>query len=471
MSDLVPNDPAYGPVVHVLWSAAAEENPLEDAGWYLYGVLYGRVEGVHHGGVAVPHPVLLVHWLPQLGEGVVHVVAGDVEPVTNIRVRAQLQTSVQTGQFLDIQQFRGVADVLLHGLGLLLGSLLGHGVHPVHLVEDLEELLPDVVHHADGLRLGPGWEIFLDIKRADQGAERARHLTAALLPPGRLGGLTRHLHSELQGDPLRHLTEVTQGGGRDPPEDVVSHHPGRGLSQQATHTLDVLGNIYHHHVLANHLGVLWAEDDVDVLQPGSVRVQAGEVAHCPGVVLPVGVPPRLPGQTDVGQLSLELEDLGHALHCQARVRPEECGHLYHEAAVGLNHRVPLTLQQDLPGQPQLGLVHRHHVLAGVPQVGGDGEVDEEVRAEAELSELVDEREPGPLRASSPVRPRHHWPAAQLAEDVGERTHSQHLDLLPVHAGEISVFSEAVGRVGRKRSRVLQQESHLLGQLVVEEGEL
>ena len=60
-----------GAVVEVLGSAAPEEDPLQDAGGELDGVLQRGVEGVHDGGVAVAHPVRLIHLLPEFGEGVV----------------------------------------------------------------------------------------------------------------------------------------------------------------------------------------------------------------------------------------------------------------------------------------------------------------------------------------------------------------------------------------------------------------
>ena len=53
MCDLVPDYPAYGAVVEVVRSLAAEENSLQDPGRKLDGVLQRRVEGVHHGGPAV----------------------------------------------------------------------------------------------------------------------------------------------------------------------------------------------------------------------------------------------------------------------------------------------------------------------------------------------------------------------------------------------------------------------------------
>ena len=42
----MPDDPANGPVVHVLGPLAVEEDSLEDACRELYGVLKGGVESV-----------------------------------------------------------------------------------------------------------------------------------------------------------------------------------------------------------------------------------------------------------------------------------------------------------------------------------------------------------------------------------------------------------------------------------------
>ena len=51
----MPDDPADGSVVEVVWPVAAEENSLQDPGRKLDGILQRRVEGVHHGGPAVSH--------------------------------------------------------------------------------------------------------------------------------------------------------------------------------------------------------------------------------------------------------------------------------------------------------------------------------------------------------------------------------------------------------------------------------
>ena len=61
MRDLVSNDPANAPVVHVSRPVRAEEVPLEDSSWELNAVLNGGVEGVHHCRGSVALPVSFIH--------------------------------------------------------------------------------------------------------------------------------------------------------------------------------------------------------------------------------------------------------------------------------------------------------------------------------------------------------------------------------------------------------------------------
>ena len=49
----MPDHPADGPVVEVVWSGAAEENALQDPSRKLDGIFQRRVERVHYGGPAV----------------------------------------------------------------------------------------------------------------------------------------------------------------------------------------------------------------------------------------------------------------------------------------------------------------------------------------------------------------------------------------------------------------------------------
>ena len=65
MCDLMTNDPANGPIVHVSGPLAVEEDPLQYSRRELDGVLDGRVKCVDHSGVAMADPVIFVNNFPR----------------------------------------------------------------------------------------------------------------------------------------------------------------------------------------------------------------------------------------------------------------------------------------------------------------------------------------------------------------------------------------------------------------------
>ena len=92
----------------------------------------------------------------------------EVETIPDVRVLPHLQAVVELAQLVCVEQLPGVADVLDHGAGLVLGSGPGPRVHPVHGVEALDECVADVVHHLHRGVAGHLGEVSLDVHGAYQ---------------------------------------------------------------------------------------------------------------------------------------------------------------------------------------------------------------------------------------------------------------------------------------------------------------
>ena len=134
--DLVADDPPDAAVVEVGRPVLVEEDPLEDPGRELDGVLDGAVEGVDDGGVGVPLPVRLVHLLSKLLPVVVGGPDAHADAVLEVGRGLHFESLVELLQSRVVEDLLGIADVFLDGVQFAVGAFLCQRVHP----RDLKKL-------------------------------------------------------------------------------------------------------------------------------------------------------------------------------------------------------------------------------------------------------------------------------------------------------------------------------------------
>lgn len=131
-----------------------------------YTVFEGGVEGVHDRGTSMTHPVRLVDWQAELVEGVVRAKDVHAQEGLKVLIGIDIELGVVGGQLLIVEHLVRIADVSGHAVQLLLGLLLGLGVHPDDLVQDVVEDVADVVYHLQGVGLRVLMEVLADIERS-----------------------------------------------------------------------------------------------------------------------------------------------------------------------------------------------------------------------------------------------------------------------------------------------------------------
>lgn len=110
------------------------------------------------------HPVSFVDGKTELVEGVVGAENVHAQEGFEILVGINVKFGVILGKLLVVEHLVGIADVGSHAVQLLLGLLLRLGVHPVDLVEDVVEHVPDFGDHLESIVLGVLVEVLANVE-------------------------------------------------------------------------------------------------------------------------------------------------------------------------------------------------------------------------------------------------------------------------------------------------------------------